>query len=320
MRVEKQFQSEVLLDTRQARGAEARTKVGIVDEALERIGEGACVTGGDEHASLAVDDELRHTSDTGGHDWQPCRHRLEDRDGKSLAAARENEDVRRGEDLGNVVALTFEDDRLFDAEALRLSYRGVTVGTVADERCTVLAAEERKRAHERDRILRRLEPADRDDRGHPVARASAAGATSHRCRCGSRTCDVRRTRPRRRPAARSDSQTQIVAVVSGRTARSASRYMTRRDTGVRARSPAVNGEDSDGNAGQTSGDPPEDAGLRAIGMDDLRSQAPQEERELDDGRADPEARPDDGRAGARRNRLRPRPWPRAVGLAHARPR
>ena len=49
----------------------------------------------------------------------------------------------------------------------------------------------------------------------------------------------------------------------------------------------MNREDSDGNARETSGDPPEDAGLRAAGMDDLRSQAPQEESELDDGQQIP---------------------------------
>ena len=54
MRLEKRVEPEVLLDTCPTRGAEARTKIGIVDEALERIGEGACVTGGDEQAGLAV--------------------------------------------------------------------------------------------------------------------------------------------------------------------------------------------------------------------------------------------------------------------------
>ena len=220
----------------------------------------------------------------------------------------------RGEDVGNVVSLTFEDDRLVEAEPSRLGHGGGALGTISDERGTVLTAHERKRPHERDRVLRRLEATDRDDHGHPIARKSArarlrldTGVDHERATCVAGAGG--------KAARRSDSQTQIVAVVSGRTARSASR-------GIRAGIPvcALAAQPCTvkirmRNAGETRGDPSEDAGLRATGMDDLRTQASQEERQLDDteqiprrDRATDMAKRDEVRTSRGRD-LSQRAWP-----------
>ena len=106
----------------------------------------------------------RDAADVGGHHRQPGRHRLEDRERRALRPARQHEHVGARQERRNVVAIPEQRDPLAEPVRSQLLLHARLVATAADEGERVAAsAERRQRAHQRQRVLGRGEPADGHD-------------------------------------------------------------------------------------------------------------------------------------------------------------
>jgi hypothetical protein len=137
----------------------AQRRVG--EEALDRRSQARGIARRDEETRLAIDHDFGHAADGRRDDREPSRHRLEDRHRKPLRPAGQDEDVGCRQQLENVVALPGELDDGREAEASHLRFHGRTIGAVADnDRLEAPAREPGEGAHERQGVLRGLEPAD----------------------------------------------------------------------------------------------------------------------------------------------------------------
>ena len=203
--------------------AEEAPSVGVANQAVERARELVRVPRANEDSRLAVDDELRDAAHVGGDDGQAGGHCLEDRDGKALGPAREDEHIGTGKQLRYVVPLALQPHAAVEAQLPHQLLQRRPIGTIAhDQRLEPVGRQDREGLQQRGRVLGRLQAADRDERRPPRLVAST--------RC---TGDVDRVVDHDGPfgvagvggdsAASSVSETQIVAVVSGRMSRSAHR-------------------------------------------------------------------------------------------------
>ena len=282
MGVEKCLEGKMGLDPRPSSRSEPSTERGVIEEPLDRGGELGRDTGRDEQSRLALDYELRQPTHPGCHHGKTGRHRLQDRNRKAFRKGREDEDMRGGKDLRDVVAASGQvnDSRQGETLYLRLDRRSIR-SVAYYERTERPLPQLRQATDEAEHILRRLEAADRHDLGW--IRSGTSDRTSG---------DVD-------PISDHDSPA-LIAGAGGEPRRSFGLRHTDRcgrqppneplrpavDDGARpgrrTERPAVNGEDSDRSTRYRSGDSPEDARLRAARMDDVRAYAAHEHDELEE--------------------------------------
>ncbi len=234
----------------------------------------------DESTVLALAHELRHPADAREDERQPRGHRLEDGHRQPLGEAREHEHVRGCEVVGDVVALTqhahpFEPglgDGALDCPA---------VAAVADDReAGEPGLEPGAGADERDEVLRVGEPPDADhlDGALVAVRADRHRVGVHRVvddhglgiraglrRQAGRSLGLGHADDRRRQAAHRPVAPEVDAGPHPRR---------------RLERPTVHGEHPDRHPRQRGREPPEDAGLRAVGMDDVGPEPAAEPVEL----------------------------------------
>ena len=122
-----------------------------------------------EKAGFPLDDELRDPADTRGHDGQSGGHGLEDRERKAFGAARQHEQVGPRQELADVVPLAGEANHRLQTEPADLALDSGPVGAVACDHRLARSPQLGERTDERDRILRRLKPADRHQPARPGA-------------------------------------------------------------------------------------------------------------------------------------------------------
>ena len=283
MRAPEGVEIEGLLRARMPRGSESSSERRIGCEAVERRRELVRIAGLHEQPRLAVGDLLGHAAHAGCDHREARGHCLQDGDGKALRCAREDEHVRGGKQLGDVAALAGEADPARQSQGLDLLLQPRAVGSVADnhglERVGRKIAES---PNERREVLRRFQPADRENqRPFPLdgSRARCAGHV-HRVRNHDRP--FRGARSRREPR---------FALALRDADRHGGQWFDEpvdppikpgRDARVSREGPAVHGEDPDRNAGEEAGETTEHAGLRAAGMEDVRSLAPQQADQLEE--------------------------------------
>jgi hypothetical protein len=282
---------EGLLRARTTGGSEAAPERRLGDETSERRSERVRVAWLDQQPSLAVGDLLGHAAHAGCDHREARRHCLQDRDGKALGHARENEHVRGGKQLGNVAALPGEADGAGESQSLDLLLQSRAVWPVADDHgLERVGPEIAESADEGREVLRRLQPADRQDqRPLPLDRS--------RTRCA---LHVHRIRDHDRPLPGTSSRRKPRCALALRDADRHGRERLhqsvepaiepRREARVRSEGPAMDGKDPDRNASEEAGETTEHAGLRAAGVEDVRSLAPQQARQLiEPGEIAPEA-------------------------------
>ena len=274
---------EALLRAGSPRTSEATPERGIADEVAKRVGELAGLARVDEESRLALDDELGDASDPGGDDGKPGSHRLEHGDGQALRRAREDEHIGPGQQRRHVAPVAGEADLPLEVERPDLLLHEAPVGAVADDQGVVGAGRQPGQgADERQGILGRLQASDRDEEGpSPVELRSGRTFDVDPVRDHDRSSRV--ARPRGKPrgslllghADRDRRQRPHGAVRPA--------VEERGSSGVRRERPSVRGEDPNRDARECRRQPSEDAGLRAARVDDVRTLAPQEAGELDDG-------------------------------------
>ncbi len=276
------LEREVGFDTRPPGSPEPFAQGRVVEQGLEGSCESRRLAGRHEQPCLPVEHELGQPADMRRDHRQAGRHRLEHGHWKPLGARGEHEDMRGGEDLCDVVAFPRDLDDARQPEAANLGLDLRPIGPVADDDCPERATlHAREGPNERGDVLRRLQPPDGHDRGRL------------------------RSRGRDEVVARVDCvPDHDGAVRVARTSREASHAFGLRDAdrhrgqppgdplrhavdgGAAPRGgtegPAVNGEESDRRPSDPRGDPPEDACLRAVRVDDVRAQAPEQREELEE--------------------------------------
>jgi O-Antigen ligase len=269
-------------DAGESRPAHAAAKGGVFEEALDCRGQAGRSSGRDEEAGLAVEDGLGHAADTGRDDRKAGGHGLEDGHRESLRRAGQDEQIGGGEDLGNVLARAGELDRSVETEAPNLCFDQRPVGPGADDDGSEASlGEPGEGSHQREGVLGRLEPAHGDD-----ARRAGIGGVSRRC--GSRL-DAVVDDDRRALAARTgrDPGDALALGDADRHRRQRPHEPVGPEVNLRAASlvrgerPPVDGEDADRHAGQPGGKSRQDAGLRAVRVEDVGALASQECEELE---------------------------------------
>jgi O-Antigen ligase len=253
----------------------------VFQEACDRRSKARRISGRDQQPRLAVADGLGHAADAGGDDRQAGGHCLEDRERESFGPAGKDEEIRPREQFGNVKPRAGELDHLLETEAPNLRFDRRPIGPRADDDSLEAPRRQpRKRAHERQGILGRLETAHgHDPRGWTVAAPVRRGA-----RVNTVVNDDGRLLVTR--AGRDPGDALAVGDADGhRRQRPHEPVGPPVEAGGKSRMgrerPPVDGEDSDRHAGQPGGDAPEDSGLRAAGMEDVRTFPSQEHHELE---------------------------------------
>ena len=225
MGTEAPIEREVRLRSCPTCSSEPLTKPRLVDEPAEGIGERGRVAGRNEQSRLSLDDELGESADSRRNDGQAGRHRLENGEWEGLRPAGKDEDVGLGQDLGDIVALSHELDDLLHTEPPYLGFDRRAFWPLSHHESREIALPKVSEGpHERDRVLGGLEPPDADDPRHLSCRPGHRSpgdvdpVPDHDSR-------ARIARPRLDPRCPLEAETHTVAVVSGRTSRSAHRYM-----------------------------------------------------------------------------------------------
>ena len=276
MRTPKRLEVERLLGAGPARLAEPPSQLAVGGEPGERLGEVLRISRRDEHPGFAFDDLLGHSTNSRRDHREPCRHRLEDGHGHALGGARQREDVRRGEQLRDVMTLAGEPDAVGKAEPSNLVLEPRPVGPLADDHCIERAGlEPAERTDERQEVLRRLQAPDGDDqRPLPMARLDARGAGDvHGIGDHDRSDGVAR--------ARYDAELPFaLGDADGHGRERANEpvgpaVQTPDEAGIRGERPPVHGEDPDRH-------PRQDSGLRAARMEDVRAVTAEDPDELDE--------------------------------------
>ena len=237
--------------------------------------------GGTSDAGLAVADELRDSPHRRGDDRQSGGHRLEHGHRQALGVAGEHEDVRAGEQLGHVGARAQQLDALVDPEPAHLGGHSGPLGAVAGDAETSRAGLEcRHRPDEGHEVLRRPQAADAHDRRRPAGRPRRAP------RAVERHAVVDDDRAGR--AAGAGAQPRLAFAVGdadGRRGQRAHRavgpQVRRRHAAlVRLEGPAVDGEQPHRHTGREGGEPSEDPGLGAVGVEHQRPLAAEQQEQL----------------------------------------
>ena len=122
MRTPERGQVERGLGAGTSRSAEPPPQLAVVEEPAESLCQGRLVSGLNEDARLAVDDELRKPADARRDNGQLRRHRLEHGYRQALGPTREHEDVGPGEELRDVAALAGQLDAVLEPEPLDLAF------------------------------------------------------------------------------------------------------------------------------------------------------------------------------------------------------
>jgi len=265
-----------------ARPPEAAAEGSVFEEALDRGSEARRVPGRDEQSGLAVDDGLGDAADGGRDDRKAGCHGLEDGHRKSLRGAGQDKDVSAGEELRNVMARAGEHDRSLETEAANLGFDERPVGPGADEdRLEASLGEPAEGPRQRESVLGHSEPAHGDDPRRAGIGPPRRGrgprfdtvVDDHRVMLGAGT-------------GRDPGQTLALGDADGHRRQRPHEPVgpevdARATSLVRGERPPVDGEDADRHAGQPGGDSPQDAGLRAAGVEDVRTLASQEHEELE---------------------------------------
>jgi tetratricopeptide (TPR) repeat protein len=255
---------------------------GVFEEALDRGSEARRVPGRDEEAGLAVDDRLGDAADVGCDDRKAGGHGLEDRHREALGGTGQDEEVGAGEDLRNVVPRAGELDRSLETEAANLGFDQGPIGPGADEDGLEASLREPGEGpHQRERVLGGLEPAHGDD-------PRRTGVGMDRLGRGSRVdAVVDDDRVLRAAGTGGDPGDALALGDADRHRRQrpdepvGPEVDARATSLVRGERPPVDGEDADRHTGEPGGDSPEDAGLRAARVEDVRTLASQEHQELE---------------------------------------
>lgn len=258
-------------------GSESAPERSIGREAVEGCRELVRIAGLDEQPRLVVGDLLGHAAHTGGDHREAGRHRLQYRDRETLRCAREDEYVCGGKQLRDVVALAREADPARQSQSLNLLLQSRAVGPVADDHgLERIGREIAESPNERREVLRRLQPADRQNqRTFPLERSRARragyvhGVRDHdRPLRGARSCSepcfALALRHADRHRCQRLDQSVDPPIQPGSNAR------------VSRKGPAVHGEDPDRNLGEEAGETTEHAGFRAAGVENVRSLATQQ--------------------------------------------
>ncbi len=271
---------EALLCAGSGRSAKPAPLGWIGYQPRERRSEGARIAWWNEDARLTVDDQLAQASYARGDHREARRHRFEHRDRHSLRGAGEHEDVRIGEQLANVVALAKEPHLFGEAERADLLLQPRAVRALSHDQGLGAFGQCAHCANEGQEVLRRLEPAHRDDprlvplmaRPWGAGDVDGVGDYDRSLRIAGACCDsgpplALRYADRDR---RQRLDEAIAPVVEPPLEARISRER-----------PAVNGEDPDRNAGQCRGQAAERAGFRAVRVQDVGPFAAKDADQLD---------------------------------------
>ena len=263
-------------------GSESAAERSIGREAAEGCRELVRVAGLDEQPRLVVGDLLGHAAHAGGDHREARRHRLQYRDGVAFRCACEDECVRGGKQLGDVVALAGEADTARESQSLDLLLQSRAVGPFADDHgLERVGPENTESPDERREVLRRLQPAHGEDQ-----RPLSLGGPGARC-----ARHVHRVRDHHRPLRCACPRGEPGFALALRDAyRHCGQRLDQpvgppielgRDARVRCEGPAVHGEDPNRNSGEEGGEAAEHARFRAAGVEDVRSLAAEQSRQLD---------------------------------------
>ena len=143
------------------RFAHAAAQRGVGGEPGELFAQRGGVPGGKEEARFALNDELRHAADAGGHRREMGARALRDRIGESLRERGQSVDVERRHEGVDVRAPAREADLFFDTKTLRERAKLLHLRAVARDHETelrLLFFSEGKAADERSDVLDGVEP------------------------------------------------------------------------------------------------------------------------------------------------------------------
>lgn len=283
MRAPKRLEIEGLLCTRPARRAEPAAEPTVGDEAGERLRELLRVSWRDEHARLAVDDLLRHSTDPAGDDRERCRHRLEDGNRHAFGGAGQHEDVRLGKQLRHVTALAHEPHVPDETKPADLVLESRAVGPVTDDhRLERIGFKSAKRSNESEEVLRCLQSTDCDDERPRAASAldTASAGDVDGIPDDDGPVGIARARSNAEPTlAFGDAHTH-------RRQRANEPVRPTIDAPDEARigceRPPVNGEHADRHTRDNPGQATQQTGFRAACMEDVWTMAPEQPHELDE--------------------------------------
>ena len=239
--------------------------------------------GATRRAGLTVADQLRDAADRRRHHGQSGGHRLEHGHRHSLRSAREDEHVRRRQQLGDVSSFAEQHDRVPQAESGDLALDLRPVGTVADDEHPRAARRQPgRRTHQREEVLRLAQPTDGQHRGRPVGhRGMAAPRAIQAHAVADHDRGVGAAGPR------ADARCQLALGDAdrprGERAHGAVRPQVcrRGHAGVRLERPAVHGEQAHRYPRQRRRQPPEHAGLGAVRVDHVRAHAADQPHQLE---------------------------------------
>lgn len=281
MRASESLHVEGRLSASPARRAETASKLRLGHELLERGGELVRVAWPYQQARPTAVDHLGDAADPGGDHRQTGGHGFQHRYRQSLGPARENEDVRSGEQRRNVPPLAGQPHMRFGAEPADFTLELRPVGTLADDqRLERFWSQRAESADEGNEVLRRLESSyGHDQRCRPVVTRLRGPEDIDRVRDHHGSIWITGTSrdagrlltlgdADRRGRQRRDEAIGP-AVKPGREAR------------VRCERPAVDGEHADRNAHDSGGEASENPRLGAARVDDVGSFPPQQACQLD---------------------------------------
>ena len=161
--------------TREAGSSELRPLEGLLDRTDER----GHIVRRNQHAGLAVDDELGKRTDVGCDDRQTGQHRLEHAEAEALPARRVHEQRRATEPRRDVGNAPEEKHARFDAELPRQSHQRGPLRAFAEHDEHRVAGKRRKRAdRDVDSLLVRSGARPQAEHARPSG-TSSGGFTPH---------------------------------------------------------------------------------------------------------------------------------------------
>jgi hypothetical protein len=150
----------------------------VCKQTVDRRRQGLRIARWYEQACLAFDDELGNAADLGRDDRQAGLHGFENRKGKAFGASGEDEDRGGAEERPNVTPLSEQSDRRVDSPPpYFILYRGSLRPVTDEEGLEVPSAKHRKRTHERERVLGRLQAPNHYEPGAPLQLGNRTSAS-----------------------------------------------------------------------------------------------------------------------------------------------